>query len=74
MWLCTVYDPPRPLLSPLAGSLVTCAVWRLCVPCVCLQFRMLRDIEGQQFSDAVKDKLGPRIAIMGERGPADTLR
>jgi len=29
---------------------------------------MLRDIEGQQFSDAVRDKLGPRIAIMGEGG------
>lgn len=28
---------------------------------------MLRDIEGQQFSDAVKEKLGPRVAIMGER-------
>jgi hypothetical protein len=43
------------------------------VCCVCvlvtschLQFKMLRDIEGQQFSDAVRDKLGPRVAVMGE--------
>jgi len=27
---------------------------------------MLRDIEGQQFADAVKDKLGQRMAITGE--------
>lgn len=34
---------------------------------------MLRDIEGQQFSDAVRDKLGPRVSIMGETASLDTF-
>lgn len=38
-----------------------------------LVFKMLRDIEGQQFSDAVRDKLGPRVAIMGETPSLDTF-
>jgi hypothetical protein len=36
------------------------------MPVSALQFKMLRDIEGQQFSGAVRDKLGPRVALMGE--------
>lgn len=38
-----------------------------------MQFKMLRDIEGQQFSDAVRDKLGPRVGIMGETASLDTF-
>jgi hypothetical protein len=47
-----------------------------CVTCVLppLQFKMLRDIEGQQFSDAVRDKLGPRVALMGKLYSCAVLR
>eukprot|EP00879_Flechtneria_rotunda_P020837 GHRR01021938.1.p1 GENE.GHRR01021938.1~~GHRR01021938.1.p1 ORF type:complete len:213 (+),score=70.97 GHRR01021938.1:638-1276(+) len=38
-----------------------------------LLFQMLRDIEGRQFADAVKDKLGPRIQLTGATAALDTF-
>jgi len=31
------------------------------------QFKLLRDISGQQFADAIDEALGPRMKITGER-------
>eukprot|EP00775_Hariotina_reticulata_P012788 gene12788-12916_t len=36
-------------------------------------FQMLRDLEGQQFADAVKDKLGPRMSITGDTASLDAF-
>lgn len=48
----------------------TCCCWLLyALPA---QFTMLRDIDGQQFADAVSKKLGPRMQLMGECTAAPT--
>jgi hypothetical protein len=39
-----------------------------------LQFTMLRDLEGQQFSDAVNDKLGPRMQLTGDTASLETFK
>jgi hypothetical protein len=39
-----------------------------------LQFTMLRDLDGQQFSDAVSDKLGPRMQLTGDTASLETFK
>jgi hypothetical protein len=39
-----------------------------------LQFTMLRDLEGQQFSDAMDDKLGPRMQLTGDTASLEAFK